>query len=321
MKITIDEAAAALREQDDILILCHAHPDGDTLGCGYALCRALRQIGKRATVLCEDKIPSKLAFAADGVPPEDFPPAYVVAVDVATIDLMGECVRERFGAQVDLCIDHHFTNSLYAKQTLLDDTAAAASEIVYSVIQALGAPITPAMAECLYLGVSTDTGCFRYSNVTSRTLRIAADLLDLGADCARINREVFETKTRSFAALERMAINGIRTDFGGKYAMTLVTQDMFRESGAGEDEFDQIAAIPRQIEGVLVGAAIREQKNGTYKVSVRTNPPMNAAEICTKMHGGGHPAAAGCTLEGSLEENLQTLRCVVEDALRKAGKL
>ena len=173
----------------------------------------------------------------------------------------------------------------------------------------------------MYLGVSTDTGCFRYSNVTSRTLRIAADLLDLGADCARINREVFETKSRSFAVLERMALNNVRTDFDGKYAFTLVTQAMFRESGAAEDEFDKIAAIPRQIEGVLVGAAMREQRNGTYKVSVRTNPPMNAAEICKHMHGGGHPAAAGCTLEGTLEENLQTLRRFVEQALRETGQL
>ena len=322
MKVTIDETAAALRRQDDILILCHAHPDGDTLGCGYALYRALRQLGKRAAVLCEDPIPKAFSFIMNGVVEQtDFEPAYVVAVDIATTNLMGECVRERFGERVDLCIDHHFTNSLYAKRTLLDDTAAAACEIVFRVIQAMGAEVTPIIAECLYLGVSTDTGCFRYSNVTSRTLRIAADLLDLGADCARINREVFETKSRSFAALERMAINNVQLAFDGKYAYTLVTQDMFRESGAPENEFDKIAAIPRQIEGVLVGAALREQKNGTYKVSVRTNPPMNAAEICARMHGGGHPAAAGCTLEGSLEENLQTLRHIVEDALREAGEL
>ena len=321
MKLTVDEAAAALREQDDILILCHAHPDGDTLGCGYALCRALLQLGKRAAVLCEDELPKALSFVAEGMPRADFEPSYVVAVDIATVKLMGDCVGERFGARVDLCIDHHFTNSLYARKTLLDDTAAAACEIIFHVIGALGATVTPIIAECLYLGVSTDTGCFRYSNVTSRTLRIAADLLDLGADCARINREVFETKSRTFAMLERMALNNVQTDFDGKFAMTLVTQAMFRESGAAEDEFDKIAAIPRQIEGVLVGAAMREQKNGTYKVSVRTNPPMNAAEICAHMHGGGHPAAAGCTLEGTLEENLQTLRRFVRDALQEAGQL
>ena len=163
------------------------------------------------------------------------------------------------------------------------------------------------MANALYVGVSTDTGCFRYSNVTPTTFRIAAELMELGADCARLNREIFETKSRSFADLEKMAICSTELFYDGKFALITVTQDMFRKSGANEDEFDKISALPRQIEGVLVGAAMREQKDGTYKVSVRTNPPINAAEICMTMNGGGHPAAAGCTLSGTLEENKQTL--------------
>lgn len=321
MKITLDEAAKLLLEQDNILILNHAHPDGDTLGSGYALCRALLALGKKAAVLCEDEIPKVFSFVSKGMPAPDFEPDYVVAVDIATVKLMGDCVGERFGSRVDLCIDHHYTNSMYAENVLLDDTAAAACEIMYKVIRKLGVEITPAMAECLYLGVSTDTGCFRYSNVTSNTLRTAAELMDLGADCARINREVFETKSRPFAALERMALNNVETHYDGLFATVLVTQEMFRESGAMENEFDKIAGIPRQIEGVLVGAAIREQKNGTYKVSVRTNPPMNAAEICGKMNGGGHPAAAGCTLDDTLENNKATLLKVVGEALRKAGKM
>ena len=319
--ITPEEAAAALRTQDNILILCHAHPDGDTLGCGYALCRALLELGKRAAVLCEDPVPKMFAFLCAGMPEPDFEPDYVVAVDIATVRLMGERVGAKYGGHVDLCIDHHCTNSGYADALLLDDTAAAACEIIYALLHILQIPVTPIIADCLYVGVSTDTGCFRYSNVTSRTLRIAADLLDLGADSARINREVFETKSRSFALLERMALNSVETFFGGLYATVTVTQEMFRESGASEDEFDKIAAIPRQIEGVLVGASVREQKDGTYKVSVRTNPPMNASEICMQLGGGGHPAAAGCTLEESLEDSKETLRRVVEDALRKAGKI
>ena len=318
MKITLEQTAALLGEKDNILLLCHAHPDGDTLGCGYALCRGLRSIGKKASVLCEDPIPKSMRFVADGLEEQDFEPELIVAVDVATVKLLGDCMGERFGARVDLCIDHHGTNSLYAQKVLLDDTAAAASEIVCRLLQAMGIEITPVIADCLYLGVSTDTGCFRYSNVTARTLRIAADLMDLGADCARINREQFETKSRSFAALERMAIGSVETDFDGLYATVTVTQAMFRESGAGEDEFDKIAAIPRQIEGVLVGASIREQKSGGYKISVRTNPPMNAAAICAKLGGGGHPGAAGCTIEQPLDDAKQTLRAVVEDALRQA---
>lgn len=307
MKISIEKAVGMLLSEDDIAIIVHAHPDGDTLGSGYALCQALRAVGKRACVIGEDEIPKAYKFMKEDGDKEDFEPRFIVAVDIATVKLMGDCVGERFKDRVDLCIDHHVTNSMYAKNVLLDDTASAASEIIFKMIPMLGAKITPKMAEELYIGVSTDTGCFRYSNVTPTTLRIAAELMELGADCARINREIFETKSRSFAELERMALSSTQMFFDGRVALITVTQDMFKESGSGEDEFDKIAALPRQIEGVLVGAAMREQKNGTYKVSVRTNPPVNAAEICMLMNGGGHPAAAGCVLNGTIEENKETL--------------
>ncbi|MBQ3150652.1 MAG: bifunctional oligoribonuclease/PAP phosphatase NrnA [Clostridia bacterium] len=307
MKISLEATAEMLLCKDNIAILVHTHPDGDTLGSGYTLCHALRSIGKNACVIGEDEIPDRYKFMKEDGDEESFDPEFVVAVDIATVKLMGDCVGERFGDRVDLCIDHHVTNSMYAKSVLLDDTASAASEIIFRLVPMLGAKISKEMAEALYIGVSTDTGCFRYSNVTPTTLRIAADLMELGADCARINREIFETKSRSFAELERMALGSTELFFDGKFALITVTQQMFKESGSNEDEFDKIAALPRQIEGVLVGAAMREQKNGTFKVSVRTNPPLNAAEICTLMNGGGHPAAAGCTLTGTKEENKETL--------------
>lgn len=321
MKVTLEEAAKLLTERDKILILNHAHPDGDTLGCGYALCHALLSMGKQVSVLCEDEIPKVFAFVQNGIPKMEFEPEYIVAVDIATVELMGKGVGERFGDKVDLCIDHHGTNKMYADKVLLDDTAAAACEIVYSLIETMGVPFTKQMADCLYLGISTDTGCFRYSNVTSTTMRKAAALMDLGADCARINREIFETKSRTFAKLERLALNSVEMHFDDLFATVTVTQEMFRESGCGEDEFDRIAAIPRQIEGVLVGAAIRELKTGGYKMSIRTNPPMNAAEIAGRMNGGGHPAAAGCTLMESLPETKRILSEIVREELRKMGKL
>ncbi len=152
-KITLSDAADALRAQDNILILCHAHPDGDTLGCGYAMCRALLAMGKRAAVLCADPVPKMFAFLCEGMPEPDFEPEYIVAVDIATVKLMGDGVGAQYGARVDLCIDHHFTNSLYADAVLLDDTAAAASEIVYRLLRHMQLPITPIMAECLYLSL------------------------------------------------------------------------------------------------------------------------------------------------------------------------
>ncbi len=321
MKITISETAQLLKEKDNVLILTHVHPDGDTLGCGFALCRTLIGQGKKAAVVCSDEIPKMLTFMAAGIEPLLFEPEFIVAVDTASTKMLGDKLSTLYASRVNLCIDHHISNELYAEKTLLDDTVAAACEIIFKLLKEMHTDITPAIAECLYIGVSTDSGCFRYSNITSETLRIAAELIDLGADFAKLNKLLFETKTQSFAALERLALNSIELHFDGLCATLAVTAEMFRESGSNAEEFDRISALPRQIEGVLVGAAIREQKAGNYKISVRTNPPMSAADICKKMNGGGHVGAAGCTLEGSLDEVKQTLLKNIEEALVAEKKL
>ncbi|MCR5485690.1 MAG: bifunctional oligoribonuclease/PAP phosphatase NrnA [Clostridiales bacterium] len=321
MKVNPAEAVQLLNEHDNILIIAHAHPDGDTLGSSYALCRVLLSRGKRAAVICEDNIPKMFSFMAAGLSELDFEPEFIVAADVAGTKLMGSHVMERYGDGVDLCIDHHFTNELYAKNTLLDDTAAACAEIMLRLFKEMRTDISPVVAECLYAGISTDTGCFRYPNLTSGTLRAAAELIDLGADFARINKDCFETKSKSFVALEKMALNNIETYFGGLCAFITITAEMLRECGSSAEEFDRIAALPRQIEDVLVGVTIREQSNGTFKASVRTNPPMNAADICKRMNGGGHIGAAGCTLTGTAEDVRNTILRNVEDALKGEKKL
>ena len=321
MKISLSETAQLLKDKNNILILAHIHPDGDTLGSSYALCRALIGQGKKANVVCDDEIPKVLRFVASGVDPLLFEPEFIIAVDTANIKMLGDKLRTLYASKVDLCIDHHLSNELYAGRTLLDDTAAATAEIIFRLLKEMRTDITPAIADCLYAGVSTDSGCFRYSNITSDTLRIAAELIDLGADYTQLNKALFETKSKSFAALERMALNSIEIHFGGLCAVLAVTKEMFEQSGSNAEEFDRISALPRQIEDVLVGAAIREQKDGTYKVSVRTNPPMNASEICAKMGGGGHVNAAGCTLEGTLTEAKETLLKNIEAALVSEKKL
>jgi phosphoesterase RecJ-like protein len=321
MKISLSETAQLLKSKDNILLLAHKHPDGDTLGSSYALCRALTGQGKKANVICDDEIPKVLRFLANGVEPLLFEPEFIIAIDTADIKMLGDKLRTLYASKINLCIDHHISNTLYAEKTMLDDTAAATAEIIFRLLKEMRTDITPSIADCLYTGVSTDTGCFRYSNITSETLRIAAELIDLGADYARLNKELFETKSKSFAALERAALNSIEIHFGGLCAVLAVTKEMFLQSGSNDEEFDRISALPRQIEDVLVGAAIREQKNGTYKVSVRTNPPMNAAEICAGLGGGGHVNAAGCTLEGTLDEAKEKLLKAIEAALISEKKL
>ena len=190
MRIDVKKCAAILKEQDNILILTHAHPDGDTLGCGFGLCRALIKTGKKARVINADDIPKKYNYLFEDMPQYDFKENYIVAVDIATENLLGALV-DTYASKINLCIDHHGTNTEYAEYLLLEETAAAC-EIIYKVILELGADIDKKTADCLYTGISTDTGCFRYASSTSSTYRIAADLIDKGADNGYIRKEALQ---------------------------------------------------------------------------------------------------------------------------------
>lgn len=304
---TPSAAAEILKAQDNILILVHGHPDGDTLGCGYSLCRALVSLGKKAAVSCSDEIPAKYGYLSRGIEEFSFTPDFIVAVDVADTALLGKKNEALYADKINLCIDHHGSNRLYAEKTLLDDSAAAACEIMLQVIKELGVEITAPVADCVYTGLSTDTGCFRYSNVTPRTMRMGAEMIEAGADNSMINTVMFETKTRTYVALEKMCLAGMEFFFDERFALITVTQEMFRLSGSDESECDAIASLPRQVEGVVVGATLREKPDGSFKVSMRSHAPADVSAICAKMGGGGHIRAAGCQLEGPLENARKVL--------------
>lgn len=306
-------AAEILKAQDNILILVHGHPDGDTLGCGYSLCRALMALGKNAAVSCSDEIPAKYGYLSEGIERDSFTPDYIVAVDVADTALLGKKNEELYSDKINLCIDHHGSNRLFAEKTLLDDKAAAACEIMLQVIKELGVEISVEIANCIYTGLSTDTGCFRYSNVTPTTMRMGAEMIEAGADNAAINTIMFETKTKTYVALEKMCLAGMETYFDERFALITVTQEMFRISGSDESECDAIASLPRQIEGVVIGATLREKPDGSFKVSMRTHAPADASAICAKMGGGGHKRAAGCQLNGPLENAKEILIKNIEE--------
>lgn len=300
MRIDVEQCAALLSAHDDILILTHAHPDGDTLGAGFALLRALLALGKRARVVNDDPIPAKYSYLYDDIEPREFEEKYVVAVDVATENLLGS-LNQRYSGRIDLCIDHHMTNAEYADKLLLRD-APAACEIVFDVIKALGVSIDKKIAGCLYTGISTDTGCFRYSSTTAHSYRLAAQLIDLGADNGVINRLMFETKSKSYVYLERMALNGLQLFCGDRVAVLTVTQEMYDKTGSNEQETEALAPLTRQIEGVEIGITIREKKDKTCKASLRTYESVNAAALAKCFGGGGHAQAAACRFDCSVEE-------------------
>lgn len=293
------EIARYLEAHDYYEILTHAYPDGDTLGSGFALCLALQQTGKKARVITTG-VPSKFAYLKDGVSEQSFDAKTIISTDVAADSLLGSNT-EKYVGRIDICIDHHGSNSLTAKHKFVDKYAAANCEIIYKLLQRMGVKITKEIANCLYTGISTDTGCFRYTNTTAETMRVAASLMDFGCDTAYINKAMFETKSKEKIQLEHAVYDTISYCAGGRCAVIYTTLDMVKRLGIGDDEMEGLASIPRQIEGVLMGITMREKEDGFFKISVRTNGDINASDFCAQFGGGGHPAAAGCTIEGGLE--------------------
>lgn len=297
--ITLTEAATLLNENDNFHILTHRYPDGDTLGSAFALCYALRTLGKNANVKVCGKIPSKFSYLTENYCEQDFVCDFVVSVDVAALSLLGE-LEEEYKERINLCIDHHGSNSMVADNICVDASCAAAAEIIYVLLKAMKVEITRDIANCIYTGISTDTGCFCYTNTTAQTHHIAAEIIDLGCDFALINRINFETKTRAKLKMERMVYDTMEFYCGGKCAIIYTTLAMQKALGAGDDEMEGLASIPRQIEGVKMGITMREKEDGTFKVSVRTNDGVNASDFCAHFGGGGHVAASGCSIKGDL---------------------
>lgn len=309
MKIKTIDAARFLKESDNILILSHHFPDGDTLGSAYALAMALLKLGKRTRVECSDPIPSKYRYFTSIPDFPEFEPECVVAVDIADPQLFGFKLQH-YAERIDLCIDHHASNSHYAKRLLLQETGATA-EIIWRVIAAMGVEPDFDIAQAVYTGITTDTGCFRYSNTTAQTHRIAAELMELGVEAARINRIMFEVKTRARFEMERAALDSVEYYFGGRCAVMYITQQMIRDTGAKDSDLEGLPPLTRQIEGVKIGVTIREKADGSYKVSLRTGASYDASVICKALGGGGHARAAGCTLDGTREEARDTVLAAV----------
>ena len=197
-QLNVQQMAQRLLAADNILILCHKNPDGDTIGCSSALYYALKALEKTTAVLCSDTVPSRYAFTNPRLFKGEFEPRTVIAVDVAGLQLFGENNGvPQFARHVDLCIDHHAGNNGYADFTLLDAGAAAAAELLYQVIVEMGVPISPHIADCLYTGIATDTGCFKFSSTTANTHTVAAKLIEAGCHVEELNTLLFDTKPRA----------------------------------------------------------------------------------------------------------------------------
>lgn len=315
-ELTLASVCEFLKSHDNYIVLTHASPDGDTLGSGYALKKGLCKLGKKVQVVCCDEIPHKYDYFIDDSEC-DFIPETVVAVDVADIKLLGD-LYDHFEGKIDLNIDHHISNTHYAARLYLDADAAACAELIYEILAELGVEFDRDLANAIYTGLSTDTGCFRYANVTARTLDVAARLYEIGVDAAEINRAMFETKSKSRLELEMMVLQSAEFHFDNRCMLLAVTSEMQEKTGCTQHDLEGVAAMSRSVEGVLAGVSIKQTAPDKFKISLRTYDPLDASQICAKLGGGGHKAAAGCTVHGDLALAKKQILAAVKEALEEA---
>lgn len=314
MQINYKETEDFLKNCDNVYILTHQSPDGDCIGTGFALHDILRSMGKRSAVLCSDPFPDKFDYITNIENNSAFEPDTVIAVDVADTRLLGR-YEEIYGGRIDLCIDHHISNTEYAARTLLGADSAAACEVLYRLACAMGTELSDYAAVCMYTGIATDTGCFKFENTSAETHEIAAQLMRRHKiNHAWINREMFDIKTKGMLKIESSVIDAMEYYLDNRLTMVCITKAMLDRLGVEFNELDGCASLPLKVKGVEVGITVKEKSAGEYKVSMRSTGDVNVSAICQTIGGGGHAKAAGCALEGSLED----VKKILVEAVRKA---
>ena len=308
--MNIKDCAAWLLGRDGYLIISHRRPDGDALGTAAALCRGLRMLGKTAYILENPQATERyIPYLREYYAKPDFRPEYIVAVDLADESIIQVNAQDLKG-RADLAIDHHPSNTGYARETLLMGDRAACGEIVYLLLMDLLGGIDRETATLLYIAVTTDTGCFRYKNTNPGTLRIGAALMEAGAPID-LNRRLFMKKNRTRLILEGSIISGLEFFMDGEACIGTVTLAEMARIGVTESDMEDIAVVAGSVEGVECSATLRQVEEDLWKVSVRTGEYQNASAICAEFGGGGHGMAAGGTVQGTLEEAKATVKAAV----------
>lgn len=318
--ITTAQAADYLLSRDNFLILTHRRPDGDTIGSAAGLCTALRERGKTAFVLPNQEVTASFSCYFKGLTaPLGFTPDTVVAVDIAALSLLPNNAK-KYSEKINLTVDHHPSQEFFAEQTCLEADRAACGEIVYDILHRWG-EVSSAAATPLYVAVSTDCGCFVYANTTAHTHQVAAALMETGIDAPALNKKHFRTKSLKRLKLEGLIIEHMHLYHQGTVAVAPISLELMAQIGATSEDTDDIAAFLGQLKGVLHTATIREYEGGECRISVRTKADLlNATRVCARLGGGGHKAASGCTVKGTVEEAERAILEAIDAQLREPSQ-
>ncbi len=321
MDYTLQQIAQRIMQARSVVICTHTRPDGDAIGSALALSAALDFLKTPNQVCVETEIPSNLTFV-DGVKRFTKKPKgeydLLITVDCSDEQRLGYLSEEFFIAKrkrIDVInIDHHVSNTRFAKYNFVENCAANCMHIA-KLIEYLGAPLDKKTAEYLLLGLLTDSGNFSHDDVKEDTLLLGAKLVKAGADISRYNYMLFKRQPKERAALFARTMSGIRYYHGGRYAAIVVTKKNLEECKADHGMTEGFVDFPLNIDGVEVAASLLEMKKGQYKISLRTKTYANANGIAGVYGGGGHVRAAGCMLFGELEDVLDRLSYTVSQYL------
>ena len=314
----------AMLRAERVTTICHENPDGDTLGAALAIAGIARRLGKVAEVVAGDGVPPFLTFLPGA---EDVHRAPVLEPDVAVVldagDLArtGSVARDHADWLARSCIvniDHHVSNPGFGDAVLVDPTAAATCEMVALLLPDLGIPLDSELATCLMAGIVQDTHTFVHPNATPRTLRVAADLLAAGAQLSAINRSIYADKPFSTIVLWGRILAGVDARCDGRIVHASMTLEMLSASGSdpsGSEGFIDLLGLTK---GADITVLFKEAEARRVRVSVRTSARADAVAITRQFGGGGHPRAAGCTLEVPLDEAREQLLAACEGELARA---
>ena len=318
MKRNPEAVAEAIRKAQSIAVVSHVNPDGDTIGCATAMRLGLLALGKDVTLYCDGKIPDILSFLPGAdmfrIPGENEGPFdLMLSVDVSDEKRLGACAALKKVSRTTAQIDHHPTNPMFMDINSVDGEAPAACLMIREELEVLGVPLTKEIAECLYTGISTDTGNYAFAATNAECFRVTGELLEAGLPLAELNRVLFRVKPKEQMKLLGRALESMRFAGDGKIAVMKLTRKDFEDCGALSEHADTVVNYGLDTVGTEMALLAREAGDGKIKFSLRAKEPQRVDDVATVFGGGGHPQASGITMSGSLEQ-------AVDDVLNEMVK-
>lgn len=318
--MTLDNILEEIKKAEKIVILTHENPDGDAIGSSLAMDLAIKQLGKNPDVIIPEY--SRLFEFLPGsedIKKESDIQKYDLAISIDCTDLKRlKCGDKYFeNAKSKIVIDHHGTNKMFGDFNFVNPVSPACCEILIGMFEYFGIEITKEIGSCIVTGIITDTGGFRYSGVTAETFEFTAELLRKGVNVSEIYKRVLDTKTRANFELNKLVSQRMEILEDGKVTFTYINLEDEKNVNAEEGDHEGLVEIGRDIEGVEVSVFIREKQDPKgYKISLRSNDYVNVSDVCLMFGGGGHPKAAGCFIQGDLEQAKTKILAEIKKVLK-----